>query len=925
MRPGGCGLARSIACKQSRIAMSEPGDESPRADDFAAGWLLAWKALLAAGVPAPDLSRVEMPEGIGSRLTRDAECLRGLLEVWPARPAPPGVAAAAEPDGDPNTRIGRFRLRRELGRGGYGIVYLANDPFLDREVAVKIPRPGADFDPEAGHRLAVEAQAAARMAHPNIVPLLECGTAGAVPYVVSAYCPGISLADWLGRTATPVPWRDAAGLVAAVARGVQHAHARGVLHRDLKPANILLSPGEGDPGSGRPDPPVLPTLNGYRPLISDFGLAKLLVESHGPQTTTGVIRGTPAYMAPEQASGRPEDVTTAVDVHALGAILYELLVRHPPFAGDTPLATLARVRSEIPRPPRALRSGLPADLETICLKCLRKDPARRYASAGELADDLDRLLRGEAVLARPTGPLEKLARTVRRYPAVAGLSAVLAIALVGGLVVATALWQRTRAERDRAKGNLADLLWVSEETAVSTANDPALQADEARALRERLLAESARRFEWLASRLAAEPADRPLLARCNYQLGMLSLRLGRMDEARGAAAQAEAAYESLLRESPADPQVAFGLTLARMTSALVQNHGHSDPPSVERARQAFAAYLAIPDTGTDPALRRRIAFATFLYDLAVGADKRLDRKTALQYVADACDRLRPLARAGSPVRQPALDALVHFLAFQCQLERFGQHPEAAVATGEEAYACAKTIVREWPKNHQGWRQFAVSCNEYGSALRESNRPRRAVEVWREGFDLLSDSDACSSTEGLASLMTRHDYNRLMIAYNLALECGGLRAVPEYEHWLGISVDLGRRLLFTLGKDKQVRYMYGISCANLTDLRRRKVQPVNLLPLHCDGLESLETALRIAPDDARLRNELGQCWGRYAQDLERANQYGGALVARVMAMTHELAASLALPADPARRDRLVRDFRKSAELTIRILTAVPVRF
>src|SRR5262249_27262105 len=192
----GCGRGPSTASR-SCSAMNEPTDAADGQDDFAAGWLLAWNAFLSAGAAGPDLAVTNLPPALGGRLRRGAECLRRLHEVWPARPAPAGSEPA---DAPPLPAIGRFRVRRELGRGGFGVVYLAHDPGLDRDVAVKVPHPGAGLDAEAAHRLAVEAQAAARLGHPNIVPVHESGTAGAVPYVVSDYCPGISLADWLQRT-----------------------------------------------------------------------------------------------------------------------------------------------------------------------------------------------------------------------------------------------------------------------------------------------------------------------------------------------------------------------------------------------------------------------------------------------------------------------------------------------------------------------------------------------------------------------------------------------------------------------------------------------------------------------------------------------------------------------------------------------------
>ena len=263
------------------------------------------------------------------------------------------------------------------------------------------------------------------------------------------------------------------------------------------------------PARPRSSTDVLP-LTAYLPQIADFGMAKFLVESHVAHTVTGVIRGTPAYMAPEQAAGQHRDITTAVDVYALGAILYELLVRRPPFSGDTPLAILDKVRREMPRPPRAIRNGLPADLETVCLKCMDKDPARRYRSADALAADLNRVLLGEPILARRAGRFEQVRRAIRRHPAVAGLSLLLVLTLIAGLIVTARQLQHTRRERNRAEHHLTQLLDANEQTAITTINDFESSTEAMSPLRHKLLSESAKRFAQLASQLSDDPTERLL-------------------------------------------------------------------------------------------------------------------------------------------------------------------------------------------------------------------------------------------------------------------------------------------------------------------------------------------------------------------------------------------------------------------------------
>lgn len=313
--------------------------------------------------------------------------------------------------------LSRFERIEEIGQGGFGLVYLARDPMLKRELAVKVPRPDLVFSRETRQRFLREARAAAHLNHPNIVQILEAGEVGDRCYIAAEYIPGGNLALWLSMRKERVPARSAATFVLALARGVEHAHERGILHRDLKPANILLerrTEGSDD------------ELANLVPKIADFGLAKILDEE-GPHTRTGAILGTPAYMAPEQAMGKLDDIGTYTDVHALGAILYELLAGRPPFAGDNDMEIRLQVCEADPPRLKQFRFDVPADLEAIVLKCLDKSPRLRYASAKSFCEDLERLLRGEPTEARPLGRLARAARWARRKPMAAALVGVITL------------------------------------------------------------------------------------------------------------------------------------------------------------------------------------------------------------------------------------------------------------------------------------------------------------------------------------------------------------------------------------------------------------------------------------------------------------------------------------------------------------------
>jgi serine/threonine-protein kinase len=367
--------------------------------------LLRWEELRAQGRTASAEELCAERPDLLEEVRRQLRVLEAVYRV-PRGSAPDGETRVAPSGQPPESRPPDppgYQVLGELGRGGMGVVYKARQTALNRTVALKMVRAGGHAGAAERARFRGEAGAAARLSHPNIVQVYEVGEHQGCPYLAMEYVDGDSLAARTGGT--PLPPRAAAELVRTLARAVHYAHERGVVHRDLKPANILLAAACGL--AGLPAKPQAAT-----PKIADFGLARCLDEAG--QTRTGDVLGTPSYMAPEQAEGRPRDVGPHTDVYALGAILYELLTGRPPFRGTSLLETLEQVRAQEPVPPRLLQPKVPRDLEVVCLKCLEKEPARRYSSAAELADDLEHFLQGEAIRARGSGVVEQLARLLMR-------------------------------------------------------------------------------------------------------------------------------------------------------------------------------------------------------------------------------------------------------------------------------------------------------------------------------------------------------------------------------------------------------------------------------------------------------------------------------------------------------------------------------
>jgi serine/threonine-protein kinase len=662
----------------------------------------------------------------------------------------------------PLPSIPDYAIEGQLGRGGMGIVYLARQVRLKRLVALKMIRGAELTGPQDKERFRIEAEAAARLQHPNVVQIFEVGEVQGRPFLALEYVEGGSLANKLGGT--PLPAREAAQLAETIARAVQSAHLQGVIHRDLKPSNVLLT-------------------RDRVPKISDFGLAKQLGADSG-QTQVGQILGTPSYMAPEQARGGAVAVTVSADVYAVGAILYEMLTGRPPFRAASVLDTLEQVRSQEPVPPTRLQPKCPRDLETICLKCLHKDPQQRYPSCEALADDLRRFLSYEPIQARPTGSIERLWRWCRRKPALASLAASAALLPVTIVVaLSIGLWAVNR-EKNRAEGALTaeaqarqstrqalDEMssqviddWLSrqtylepihqaflekalryyEEFAREAGDTEEIRHDVARAylrvgtIQQKLgnheQAESAlRHAQELLNQLVADfPASaghKRELARSHDSLGILLKVTGRLDEAEVAFDAELALMRQLAEDFPEAPQYREDLAASHNSMATILEVTGRTKAAEEQFREALVICKQLDaDFPGEPRYRDRVAKAYnnwgFLLRLTSRSKEAEDAYRAALEISTKLVAAFPSVPAYRDTRANSYHSLGIILAFSNRLE------DAATAY-REGLALNKWLAANFPSVPDYRAALARGHSNLGSVFRKLIRLKDAEEAYRE--------------------------------------------------------------------------------------------------------------------------------------------------------------------------------------------------
>ncbi len=546
-------------------------------------------------------------------------------------------------------QIGRFEILRELGRGGFGIVLLGRDQELNRKVAIKIPRLEMLLDDQSLQRFNREAYLASTLSHPAIVPVFEYSANYQIPFIAFAWCRGCSLTEWIKQLGQPVTPKLAAQIVQHLAGAIQYAHQRGVVHRDLKPSNVLLDidvDNDVDQNISTLSPEVL--LSSLR--ITDFGLAKSLWDDGPSLTRNGAMIGTPNYMAPEQFTGK-DTLTPAVDIYALGAILYELLTGGPPFLRDSDLETMRAVEQCEPIRPRKGRPNISRDLESIVLCCLAKSPSHRYSSAFALQEDLERVIAEKPVVVRRISSWERALRWCYRNPTIAMLASTTSLAIL--IATATALigWQATSQALNRemvakrhAESAFQEAKSAVDQYYVTVSENQLLSTPGLKPLRQQLMQSAIEYYTGFIARHAQNKDLSDDLAKAYVRRAAIDDELGDFPAARQGYDQASELFHSKLQRSPDDKETKQQIGMILRKQARLDRQLGNRSAALDKIEQAIAIHQALIDAEFNIAINhgelgQLLSNHANLFVLSGELDKALSlHERSEEHFLDACLR-----------------------------------------------------------------------------------------------------------------------------------------------------------------------------------------------------------------------------------------------------------------------------------------------